>query len=162
MSQITDIFTAAQNGDLKALKDILAARPDDAKLTDLDGRTPLHWAAWEGHAEACAVLLHFAAAHGHKDVVAFLLDKGVDINATDKFGQTPLHRAAAHGCKDVVAFLLDKGVRRPEPACCFSLCFYFLFSIVSILNQLNKLKGEPYHDRNHNSHTGLFLRLPVR
>lgn len=44
---------------------------------DEDGQTPLHHAAWGGHA----------------DVVGVLVDKGADVIAVKKLCDTPLHVA---------------------------------------------------------------------
>ncbi|MFP4374136.1 MAG: ankyrin repeat domain-containing protein [Spirochaetaceae bacterium] len=54
-------------------------------------RTPLHWAARQGHVE----------------VVRTLIDNGADVNASDVFGRTPLHLAVSH--PEVVELLLDAG-----------------------------------------------------
>ncbi|HEY0779153.1 MAG TPA: ankyrin repeat domain-containing protein, partial [Gemmatirosa sp.] len=59
-------------------------------------------------ADAARALI-FAAALGHVDAVAFLLDRGVDVRATDAQGFTALHWAAARGHAPVVAVLLDHG-----------------------------------------------------
>jgi hypothetical protein len=51
-----------------------------------------------------------AAGDGNIETVRRLLDKGEDVNATDKIVRsTPLHRAAEQGRTEVVALLLDRG-----------------------------------------------------
>ncbi|MGM0674781.1 MAG: ankyrin repeat domain-containing protein [Spirochaetota bacterium] len=54
-------------------------------------RTPLHWAAYNGHA----------------DIVRSLIDNGADVEATDILGRTPLHVAVDH--PEVVEVLLEHG-----------------------------------------------------
>ncbi len=53
--------------------------------------------------------LHSAAAGGHKEVAEFLIDKGADVNAQTRTGQTPLHTAAGASHLDVMELLVNKG-----------------------------------------------------
>lgn len=55
-------------------------------------------------------LLHFVAGKnlGNSDILAVLVDKlGVDVNAVNVHGQTPLHNAAQENWVENVAYLLD-------------------------------------------------------
>ncbi|KAH7268708.1 hypothetical protein B0J15DRAFT_510518 [Fusarium solani] len=63
----------------------------DAK--DSEGRTPLS----------------YAAAEGHEAAVRLLLDRGAHTEAADKGGRTPLWWAVANGHEAVVRLLLDRG-----------------------------------------------------
>lgn len=47
--------------------------------------------------------------NGSLDVVKFLVEKGVDINATSLDGRTPLHFAASNGNFEVVEVLVTGG-----------------------------------------------------
>lgn len=51
-------------------------------------------------------LLHWAARLGYTDVVDALIDGGVDIEAEDEEGWTPLHWADS---REIVNALIDKG-----------------------------------------------------
>jgi ankyrin repeat protein len=87
-----EMIKAAKNGNLAAVKAILAAAPDLIDARDQDDSTPLHCACWKGHLE----------------VVACLLDAGANVNArnqNDHWGTTPLH-AAAHANQAAIAELL--------------------------------------------------------
>ena len=57
------------------------------------GRTPLHWAAINGHLPA----------------VQYLLGRGADINSKGCYGDTPLHDAANNGHLQTVQHLVDRG-----------------------------------------------------
>jgi len=69
---------------------------EDASLVnakDVDGRTPLHWAAFSGAA----------------DIASYLIDHKADVNAQDESGWTPLHIAASAGQEAIVRELLGAG-----------------------------------------------------
>ena len=51
-----------------------------------------------------------AAAAGHIECVELLLDRGGDIEDTDKNGCTAVLLAAQHGSLTVLKLLVDKGV----------------------------------------------------
>jgi ankyrin repeat protein len=92
---------------------------------DVEGSTPLHIAASQGHTQTIRVLLrhganlkatnekwtalHFACQSGHVDAVKLLLSQGADINAQDESRQTPLFFAASWGHEAVLRLLLKNG-----------------------------------------------------
>ena len=51
--------------------------------------------------------LHIAAAEGQFKVVEFLVKKGLDVNARDKFGRTPIVDALMKGQRNIVRYLKD-------------------------------------------------------
>ena len=71
------IHRAAENDSLDVVNVLLALRPADIDVTDMNGFTPLQT----------------AAENGSLDVVKALLALGADIKATNGFGWTPLHAA---------------------------------------------------------------------
>ncbi|KAK9738724.1 Ankyrin repeats (3 copies) [Popillia japonica] len=54
-------------------------------------------------------LLHDCARDGNVDILNLLLDKKVDLNVQDNFGQTALHIGALEGSADIVGLLLEAG-----------------------------------------------------
>ena len=89
-------------------------------------RTPLSWAAENGHEAVVKLLLaksadieaksgfgqtplSKAARNGHEAVVKLLLAKGADIEARDNYCRTPVSLAAQYGHEAVVKLLLVRG-----------------------------------------------------
>src|SRR5690606_7898040 len=66
---------------------------DDPKAMDVDGTTPLHWAAYRNDVEA----------------VKRLLKAGADASARNDYGATPLSEAAVTGNAELIRLLLDAG-----------------------------------------------------
>ncbi|KAJ3037812.1 hypothetical protein HDV00_001313 [Rhizophlyctis rosea] len=53
--------------------------------------------------------LIIAVMKGLNGVVTVLLDRGAQVNSTDREGSTPLHHAAAYGHFDTVTLLMERG-----------------------------------------------------
>ena len=101
----------------------------DANSRDSYGRTPLSWAASNGHEVVVKLLLEkgaqlecndkygrtplsWAAGNGHEAVVKLLLEKGAQLESKDtEYGQTPLSWAAENGNDAVVKLLVEKGAQ---------------------------------------------------
>lgn len=52
---------------------------------------------------------HIAATKGYEDITVFLIEKGVDINVSDKFGNTPLFEAIRNSHDQVASLLASAG-----------------------------------------------------
>ncbi|CAL8328454.1 unnamed protein product [Merluccius merluccius] len=129
---------AAEKNRLSTVRSLLAADPSLARCRDDDGYTPLHRAAYGGHAHAAAALLaagsevegrtvdgwtplHSACRWGCVGVATLLLrGAGADVNARTNGGLTPLHLAAAHVTRPpadsarTLELLLSQRHLRPE------------------------------------------------
>ncbi|MEO7132989.1 MAG: ankyrin repeat domain-containing protein [Vicinamibacterales bacterium] len=117
---------AAMNGDLVAVRALLADR-QDVNAAQGDGSTALHWAAYSGNVEMVRLLLErkadlqvntrlgaltplmLAARNGHTNVIRLLLDGGDKAATANANGTTVLMLAAAAGKGDAVSLLVDRG-----------------------------------------------------
>lgn len=109
----TALMFAAENGHAGAI----TALGGDRSLRDSDGKTAIVLAAECGHAEAVRALMGdasldqeaFAAAfHAEKTaILALLLEAGVDPDALEEDGSTPLMACAKRGQADLARVLLD-------------------------------------------------------
>ncbi len=129
------IIKAAKAGDIAAVRKALATNPDLIRARDKDGSSPLHCAAWKGHAEVVRVLLdagadindhnnndHWgttplhAAAHGNQlQVAEVLMSRGADPRAKNLHGKTPLDETAVHNASKVAKLLAGPSTGKPRP-----------------------------------------------
>jgi uncharacterized protein len=84
---------AAQDGDMQAVKDLLA------KGANVDGKDQTRKTA----------LLWAAPAHDNPEMVTLLVAKGANVNAQDNDGETALMIAASQSNPGILAALLDAG-----------------------------------------------------
>ena len=87
------IYEAIHDCDIRAVRQVLDARPDDISLINAQGLSPLAQACEEG----CL-----------KIVELLLKEDGPDINETDASGNTPLHFASGKGHDDIIKLLISQ------------------------------------------------------
>ncbi|MFC1716254.1 ankyrin repeat domain-containing protein [Candidatus Poribacteria bacterium] len=121
-----EVWGAAANGDIKAIKQLLAKGADVNARDIKDGMTPLSWAALLSQTETAELLiqkgadvnarnrdgatsLHVAAFFGQAEAARLLIQKGADVNARSGDGATPLHVAAFLGRTATAELLIQKG-----------------------------------------------------
>ena len=92
-----DIHQAAKDGNIKAVKQHLAAGVD-VNAWDDSGWTPLH----------------YVAHTGHKEVAELPIANGADVNVKSKFGETPLDLAIGHKHPETADLLRKHGGKTGE------------------------------------------------
>ena len=93
----TALLHAAERANVSAVMALIEGGADP-ELADDYGRTPLVLAARQ---------------NGNVEIMTRLLDQGVNIDSTDKFGDGALTLAAWRGYEETVDLLLDRGVSIP-------------------------------------------------
>jgi uncharacterized protein len=104
-SGATAFIRAAQSSDVDLMQLLLAHGADPMLATDF-GDTALTAAAGIGWVEG--VTYEHSAKH-NVEAIKILLDLGLDPNAANRDGRTPLMGAAMKGRNDVVQLLVDRG-----------------------------------------------------
>jgi uncharacterized protein len=120
------MFEACAAGEVERVERLVAE--GELNGYGADGWTPLHLAAFFGHAKVAEILLasgadvaarsrnptgntplHAALAGNHKFVAGLLIGAGADVNAADAAGWRPLHLAAANNNLDAIKTLIEQG-----------------------------------------------------
>lgn len=86
----TALLSAIDYGHFDSL-DLLARRGADLTLTGKDDKSALH----------------YAVAKGNRRMARYLLNRELDPNQQDTFGNSPLHEASRRGDREMVALLLE-------------------------------------------------------
>jgi ankyrin repeat protein len=103
----TPFVRASQSSDLALMK-LLLAYGADPKIATAHNDTALTTAAGIGWVEG---VTYEHSAKENVEAVRLLLDLGLDPNAANKDGRTPLMGAAMKGRNEVVQMLVDKGAK---------------------------------------------------
>lgn len=123
---LTPLHLAARHNNCRIVDEILKKGADVDIIDRQDGWTPLMYAASNGSAQLCHILLAYganlakvssdnktplmiAANAGHYDLARILLESGADVNDQSTGSPTPLLLAAAAGHTHLVQLLLAHG-----------------------------------------------------
>lgn len=151
----TPLALAAQAGRADAVELLLDAEGAEERDVDVaarNGRTVVHIAALNGHADVLRAMskhggdvdradangvtpLAVAAQEGHVDALRVLIDAGADVNSASEDGSTPLRVATdqwlqGRDREEVIALLVDAGAVEPVRGRCFGALMYVLAMIV--------------------------------
>lgn len=114
---------AAKTDNIQLVKLLTCVGPD-VNVKDRLGHSPLWFACRNGNLEMVSLflsngadlefsrqqsLLDIASYHGRTEIVRLLLDRGIDVNLKDSYGQTPLIAASRGGTLDVAKLLVERG-----------------------------------------------------
>lgn len=122
-SQEKSIFDIARNGNLTELKKAVKNNPDIINSESKEGYTPLTLACYSGNNEVAKYLINnvkninsksgygtplmAAVVKNNKVLTKLLIQKKVDVNATDPNGTSALHYAVMFGLEDIIKILVD-------------------------------------------------------
>jgi hypothetical protein len=121
----TQLHHCAINGLTTSVKRLLSIRNINVNVKDVNGWTPLHYAAENGHVEIARLLLqngadvnakgydgwtplHFAAIFGHVDILHLLVENGANLEEQDNHGSRALHEAAYYGNLPIIQELISR------------------------------------------------------
>lgn len=121
-----ELHDAALIGSTARMAALLAKGLIDMDQADLDGWTPLMFAAYRGHHQVTKMLLNkganmsvvaddgrtallLSAAQGHLAVTKLLVNAGADLEQETSLGSTALHLAVESGLCDVMGVLIQAG-----------------------------------------------------
>ncbi|MFA6263142.1 MAG: ankyrin repeat domain-containing protein [Candidatus Babeliales bacterium] len=90
-----DAYAADWDEVRRKIDEIPAKTPENERLKIVDELN-----------EHDATALMWAAAYGNMEMVKYLIGLNADVNAVDKFGNTPLTRAAESGDVEIMKFLV--------------------------------------------------------
>ncbi|MCE2993823.1 MAG: ankyrin repeat domain-containing protein [Alphaproteobacteria bacterium] len=93
-----DASTAINSGAAVSVKEVGKSNSSDEGFAY--NYTPLHWAAYR---------VHETDSSDHLAVATLLIQNGVELNAQDHSGQTPLHWAIRAGNTDIATLLIKNG-----------------------------------------------------
>ncbi len=110
----TPFLRAAKAGDVPAMQLLLEHGADASLAPTRSGISPLMAAAGLGTSEQDTTG-RLKTQEQAIEAIQLLLDRGFDINAQAKDGQTAVHGAAMQGYDDVIRFLAAKGARLDTP-----------------------------------------------
>ncbi|CAN7977196.1 unnamed protein product, partial [Ixodes persulcatus] len=127
-----------------------AARNEEERLMLEDAKQMLNSSRVldKVHAKTGATSLHVAAAKGYLKVMTLLIQAGVDLNAQDWDGWTPLHAASHWGQKEACRLLCDSLANMALPNHVGQTCFDLADpEVLPTLEELKKKQASMQKER---------------
>jgi ankyrin repeat protein len=110
VDDVTKLMEAAQDGDLKVVKELIRSGGMDVNTKQIDLHLRLTEVKLEEETqEGGTTALHLASMFGHIQVVKVLLDAGADTGVKDEDLNTPLHMAVMGNHVEIVKALTSAG-----------------------------------------------------
>ena len=125
------LYYVARLGFCDLTEHLIAGHPEHVNARGGHEETPMHAAAFAGHADILSLLLEHGApvdgqgrfgstplhraSNGNVEAGQHLLDRGANINARERNGTTPLNWAITLGHVEFARMLLKRGARIGDP-----------------------------------------------
>lgn len=123
-----DIFDLCIEGNNESVMAMIDQTPTLVDMKNINGYTPLIYAALKGNYDLCEFLisrganvnaqnnfgqsaLHYASNNDTPDIVRLLVENNADMNITDTLNKTPLRWATQRNKSSVIKYLRSKGAR---------------------------------------------------
>eukprot|EP00971_Amphidinium_carterae_P231483 4593966-Amphidinium_carterae.2 len=164
-AELQEALRTALQGTVDPLNDVSRT---EVHIRDSDLWTPLHWAAYRGHANLAASLLRaqasvnsidncgatplmIASFNGYESVVQVLLEApSIEVNRRNKYDSTAMHYAAQHGHAPSLSMLVKSSaeVHAVDKSGNCPLAFAAKYGHIDAVRAVLEARGDPEQANN--------------